>query len=304
MITAGHVAGTAGRICAGVAAAGGAVAAWSLLVEPHWFALRQATLPVLPPGSSPRRLLHISDLHLVPGQAPKRRWVSRLARLDPDLVVTTGDNIGSARALPDLFECLEPLLERPGAFVFGSNDYYAPVVKNPLGYLSGPSNRGRPRHGALLPVEDLRSGLRRAGWLDLNNATGALSLGGLRVSLAGMDDPHIGRHRWPHPDWAPAGDAEALQLGVVHAPYRAVLDRFARAGADLVLAGHTHGGQVRIPFWGAPATNCDLGRDQARGVMPWGRAVVNVSAGVGCAPMAPVRFACRPEASLLTLVAR
>jgi predicted MPP superfamily phosphohydrolase len=73
-------------------------------------------------------------------------------------------------------------------------------------------------------------------------------------------------------------------------------------GVALVLAGHTHGGQLCIPGVGALVTNCDLPRRQAKGVSSWEGVPLHVSAGLGCSPYAPVRFACRPEASLLTLV--
>ena len=99
----------------------------------------------------------------------------------------------------------------------------------------------------------------------------------------------------------------ALTLGVTHAPYRRVLDAFVDRGADLMLAGHTHGGQVCVPGYGALVTNCDIPRDQVKGVSTWthdGRtATLEVSAGLGTSIYAPVRFACRPEATLLTLTA-
>jgi predicted MPP superfamily phosphohydrolase len=70
----------------------------------------------------------------------------------------------------------------------------------------------------------------------------------------------------------------------------------------LILAGHTHGGQVRIPGVGALVTNCDIPHERARGLSRWRTSWVNVSAGLGTSKYAPFRFACRPEASLLTLV--
>ena len=99
----------------------------------------------------------------------------------------------------------------------------------------------------------------------------------------------------------------AFGLGVTHAPYRRILDAFVDRGADLVLAGHTHGGQVCVPGYGALVTNCDIPRRQVRGDSQWtheGRtAALEVSAGLGTSIWAPVRFACRPEATLLTLTA-
>ena len=98
-------------------------------------------------------------------------------------------------------------------------------------------------------------------------------------------------------------------IGVTHAPYQRVLDRFVELGAQAIFAGHTHGGQVRIPFSpSALVANCDIPLDQARGLSTWTaagrRAPLNVSAGLGHSIYAPVRFGCRPEASVLTLRAR
>ena len=91
-----------------------------------------STVPVLAPGQRPLRVLHVSDLHLVPTQRRKIEWVRALAGLEPDLVVDTGDNLAHLDAVPAVLDALGPLLERPGAFVMGSNDYYAPMLKNPV----------------------------------------------------------------------------------------------------------------------------------------------------------------------------
>jgi hypothetical protein len=96
-----------------------------------------------------------------------------------------------------------------------------------------------------------------------------------------------------------------LKLGLSHSPEPRILDSFAGDGYDLVLSGHTHGGQLRLPGYGAIVTNCGLDRSRARGASRWGAHTwLHVSAGMGTSPYAPVRFACPPEASLLTLVPR
>jgi predicted MPP superfamily phosphohydrolase len=94
-----------------------------------------------------------------------------------------------------------------------------------------------------------------------------------------------------------------------------VLDQLHGDGVDAILAGHTHGGQLCLPFFGALVTNCDIDRRRAKGLHGWpgprpdevggnGSAWLHVSAGAGTSPYAPVRFACRPEATLLTFTAR
>ncbi len=107
----------------------------------------------------------------------------------------------------------------------------------------------------------------------------------------------------------PADPAADLRLGVLHSPEPALLDQFADDGYNLLLAGHTHGGQLRLPGTGALVTNCGIPRSMASGLHrypagqgdadPW----LHVSAGLGTSPYAPMRFCCRPEATLLTLVA-
>ena len=288
------------RGAAGVAAAGVGALAYAAGFEVRAYRLRRVRVPVLRRGSRPLRVLHLTDLHLTPGQRRKQAWVRSLAALEPDLVIDTGDNLAHAEAVPFALGALAPLLDHPGAFVLGSNDYWAPRPKNPARYLRPTERR---RLGQPLPWNDLRDGLSASGWCDLGNARTRLTVRGLDLELVGVDDPHIRRDRYDRV----AGPADAtadLTIGVTHAPYRRVLDAMAADRIPLILAGHTHGGQLCLPPWGALTTNCDLPLRQAKGLSHWGDALLHVSAGLGTSPYAPVRFACPPEATLLTLVAR
>lgn len=279
--------------------AGVAGLAYSAGYEVRAFTVREASVPVLPAGARPMRLLHLSDIHCTPSQARKLAWLRSLESLEPDLVVVTGDFLAHREVVPSLLDALAPLRSLPGAFVFGSNDYYAPRLKNPARYLL--SDDGTRIHGDPLPFEGLRSALTDGGWLDLNNGTAALDVAGARLALRGTDDPHLELDRYEDVGgpWE-----EGVAIGVTHAPYLRVLDAMEADGAALILAGHTHGGQLRVPGVGALVTNCDLDRARARGLNRHKRAWLHVSAGCGTNPYTPVRFACRPEASLLTLVAR
>lgn len=290
-------------------------AIWGVLIERHLYTVRRHSIPILPRGSAPIRVLHISDLHLAPWQSRKMRWVRSLAKLAPDLIISTGDSMGHREALPMLRHTLEPFAGIPAAFVYGSNDYYGPMLKNPLKYLREPSRLStRERdidHAALHAL--LTSELN---WIDLNNSAARVTVRGSELELLGLGDPHIHlddtdaldaalgalpKRRGSKPSPAPT------RLGVVHAPYRAALDALLEHDADALFAGHTHGGQVCIPGIGALTTNSDLPRRQAKGLSVWFNAkraaFLNVSAGLGHSIYSPVRFACRPEVTLLTLTA-
>jgi predicted MPP superfamily phosphohydrolase len=289
-----------GRAAAGAAALTVAATAYAGMEVRRW-TLRQATLPVLPLGASPVRVLHISDLHMTPRQHSKQRWVASLADLRPDLVVNTGDNLAHPQAVPAVLRALRPLMALPGAFVFGNNDYYGPKPKNPAHYLL---RSGKKIKGAPLPWADLRAAFVEQGWLNMTHARRQLTVAGRLIAIAGVDDPHLKRDRYQRVAGL-ADPAADLRLGLTHSPEPRVLDAFAADGYDLVLAGHTHGGQLRLPGYGAIVTNCGLDRSRARGASRWGAHTwLHVSAGLGTSPFAPVRFACPPEASLLTLVPR
>ena len=306
---------SAARVAGALALAGAGAIAWGALVEVNWFALRQVAVPVLPPGQAPLRVLHVSDLHLTPNQRRKVDWVRDLATWRPHLVVNTGDNWAHLDAMTSVLDALEPLLAIPGAFVLGSNDFVGPRPKNPARYLL-PDARTETVKPVKLPWRELVGRFTAAGWLDVDNHRGALDLDGRRVSFVGTADAHLDLDAMPPaggPDDARADGSIDLHVGVTHAPYRRVLDAFHADGVDLAIAGHTHGGQIGVPVLGALTTNSDLNPGRAKGLHGWpgsrpdraGGADsmwLHVSAGLGTSPYAPVRFATRPEATLLTLV--
>ncbi|MGY0485781.1 metallophosphoesterase [Streptomyces sp. WG-D5] len=299
------------KVTAGIAAAGAAGLIYSAGFEARSFRLRRVTIPVLPAGMRPMRVLQVSDIHMVGGQNKKRRWLQSLAGLRPDFVINTGDNLSDTEGVPEVLDALGPLMEFPGAYVFGSNDYYGPKLLNPARYLkqqvSGKHglNGNAPVVGAIHnPWEDLRDGFDEAGWINLTNTRGALKVAGVEIGLTGLDDPHIKRDRYAEVAGGPLSGPD-FSLGVVHAPYLRALDAFTADGYPLVLAGHTHGGQLCIPFYGALVTNCDLDRARVKGLSTHesegNTSYLHVSAGCGTNRYTPVRFACPPEATLLTL---
>jgi predicted MPP superfamily phosphohydrolase len=299
----------AGTVAAG--AVGGAALTAYAVWEARQYTLRTVELPLLPPGRPSLKVLHLSDIHMTPGQRDKQDWLRGLADLGPDLVINTGDNLAHRDAVPVVTDCLGGLMELPGVFVFGSNDYYVPSLRNPVRYLlpdTGKRHIDKPQ----LPWPDLRDAYSAAGWVDLTNRFGRLEVGGTSFAFAGVDDPHLRMDRLE--EVAGPADASAdVRLAVTHAPYLRVLDQFAADGYDAIVAGHTHGGQVCLPVVGALTTNCDLENARAKGLHRHpadsrdgdpGSTWLHVSAGVGTSPYARIRVACRPEATLLTLTAR
>lgn len=265
---------------------------------------------VLPEGSGPIRVLQIGDIHLAPWQKNKMRFLNSLGEKEIDLVVNTGDNLGHKNAIKPLLDSLSPLLSKTGVFVHGSNDYFAPALKNPFGYLFRPSDRSASQvvaAGGLvsgaLNTKELTAGFESAGWQNLNNRAALIELKGNKIRFIGIDDFHIGLG-----DLTTIVENNQFTIALTHAPYMQVIEKFTRLGASLIFAGHTHGGQVRIPFIGALTTNSDLPNKFARGVSRWQfgykNSILSVVAGLGNSIFAPVRFFCRPEVRLITLTAK
>jgi predicted MPP superfamily phosphohydrolase len=265
------------------------------------YQLREATLPVLPQGHRDIRILHFSDLHLTPSRRREITDIKSFISLKPDLVISTGDFLAHHQVVPIVLETLNELLTLPGVFAFGSNDYFAPRIKNPFSYLL--KDHGKRVIGNELPIEELRTGLTARGWKDLNHHRAILKVRDTTIEFRGTDDAHLNRDDYS----LVAGPADNcdLAVGVTHAPYLRILEAMSNDQLDIIFAGHTHGGQVRLPWLGgskALTTNCDLPNWRARGVTrvegePW----LNVSAGMGTSPFARIRVASPPEVSLITL---
>ena len=281
---------------------------WATCIERFWFAIKEDSLEILPKGSKDIVVLHISDIHMAPWQKRKQQWISKLAsKVSPDLVINTGDNLGHKQGVQPVLDSLQTLKGIPGVFVNGSNDLYAPVKRNPIAYLLRPSDRHREQDlTAKLDTETLNKGFESLGWLNLNNKANSIKLNGLTLGFLGTDDPHEGRDDLSALPKTSKGD---VVIGVTHAPYLKVISGLQDLGAEVVFAGHTHGGQVCWPFIGrAIVTNCDLPTKYARGlhkVTIKGKEVfLNVCAGLGNSIYAPVRLACRPEVRVITLKAK
>ena len=278
-----------------VALVGLACVAYGVLVERRWYRRRRYRVELLPDGDrAALTVLHLSDLHFVAGDPQKARFLATLPR--PDLTVVTGDFLGEPEGVEDVVAALRPLRGRLASyFVLGSNDYYAPQLLNYAAYFSW---RRRPRRGVRGRPGDLVAALEADGWTHLRNRKDHLVRDGREVEAVGLDDPHIERHDLRV---VPRDRPGCFGLAVVHSPDP--VPELVAMGYDLVLAGHTHGGQVRFPLVGALVTNSTAPRRMAMGLFRVGDSFVHVSPGLGTSKFAPFRFLCRPEATLIELAA-
>ncbi len=276
-----------------ILAAGVACVLYGVLIERRWYRLAEYRLPLLHPSARPLSILHLSDLHYLRSDRKKAAF---LAALPPtDVTVLTGDILGEPQAVEAAVAALRPARGRLASYVvLGSNDYFAPQPLNYAAYFVRPR---RPRKAARGRSEQLISQLTSDGWEYLANRKTALSSNGTRLEVTGLDDPHMQRQDL---EVALRTDADAVGLAVVHSPDPA--PELAALGYDLIVAGHTHGGQVRLPILGALVTNGSIPTRLAMGLSRLGRTFLHVSPGLGTSKYAPFRFLCRPEATLLELV--
>jgi predicted MPP superfamily phosphohydrolase len=281
---------------AGISAAAAAACVGWGVVEAHRYWIRTHRLAVLPPDAKPLRILQVSDLHLRMSGTRLAAFLSGLGDETYDLVLATGDLLGEPAAVERCARLLGGLQGRLGRYyVLGSSDYYAPRFKSYLDYFT---KRRRPPTKPNRTDDFVRM-LKEQGYEDLTNRTIRVNLKGTPTQITGLDDPFL--HRDDRSLLRRSPDA-AFAMCVVHdpAPYQDA----AQAGFDLVVAGHTHGGQIRFPLIGAVVTNSTVPRRLALGASWVGRTLLFVTPGLGTGKFAPYRFLCPPEASVLELVPR
>ena len=284
------------RLVLAVLGSGLACVAYGVFVERRAYRLVRRDVPILPADASRTlTVLHLSDLHFVRRDERKRAFLASLPTAD--VTVVTGDFLAEPEGVEAAVEAVRATRGRLASwFVLGSNDYYVPRPVNPLGYLRGPSTR-RKRHAKRGRARDLVAQLEADGWRDLDNVREEVALDGLPVELLGLDDAHIRAQDFR---LAPRHAPGRFGVAVMHSPDS--IPEAVASGYEFVVAGHTHGGQVRMPVVGALVTNSSLPRRVVSGLFRMGDALVHVSPGLGTGKYAPFRFLCRPEATLLELV--
>jgi predicted MPP superfamily phosphohydrolase len=263
-------------------------------------AIRRLTLNLLPKKHDAFKILHFSDVHLKSTNKRQIKNLEALVHLKPDLVVATGDFISSSEAIAPLLRALDSLLDIPGVYVFGSNDYFESTFKNPISYFEK-SESIKPR-GNPISLEEMIKGFADRGWINLNNQQTKIRIKNNYVHLRGTDDAHLNLDQYEKISGDTYGD---ISIGVTHSPYKRVLNAMSKDKIDIVLAGHTHGGQIRIPWIRGTkslVTNCDLPNSRSRGLTKQvDESYLNVSAGLGQNPYFPIRIFCPPEVTLLTI---
>jgi predicted MPP superfamily phosphohydrolase len=284
------------RFLGRAALAAGALGAYSVY-EPYRF--RLVTHRLETPAHQPEiNILHLSDLHLKGRDHKLARFVKGLASVENiDLIVATGDLIEDNSGIEPLIDCFSALNARLGCYyVLGSHDYHQSRFTSYAKYFTG---KKQPLAAPPAATDELEAGLAEHGWHALINSSATVQTSWGRLKLVGLDDPYLGRHdvNVIHRD-----PDDALAIGLLHSPE--VVSEWFLAGFDLVVAGHTHAGQVRVPFYGALVTNCSLPTALAGGAHRVGGGWLHVSPGLGTGRFSPIRFNCRPEATVLELVHR
>ena len=262
-------------------------------MERRRYRLVRHRLDILPAAAAgPLTVLHLSDLHFVRRDPGKAAFLAALPAAD--VTVVTGDFLAEPEAVETTVAAVHAVRGRLASwFVLGSNDYFVPRPLNYLAYFRG---KRKPRRAERGRAADLVSQLRADGWEDLTNVRRDVDVNGLPIELLGLDDAHIA---WHDLRVAPRRSPDRFGFAVMHSPDSA--PETAALGYDLMVAGHTHGGQVCLPGVGALVTNCSLPARLVSGMIRVGDAVVSVSPGLGTSKFAPFRFFCRPEATLLEL---
>ncbi|MEO8477832.1 MAG: metallophosphoesterase [Actinomycetota bacterium] len=268
---------------------------YGTLIEHSWYRVRRYRLDILPaggPGPDSLTVLHLSDLHFVADDPKKTRF---LASLPPaDVTIVTGDFLAEPEAVESVVTAVAPVRGRIASwFVLGSNDYFVPMPLNYLAYFRRSRTRRRAARGRSV---DLVTQLGAGGWTDLTNVRREDDLDGLPIELLGLDDAHIS---WHDSRVTPRTSPDRFGIAVMHSPDSA--PETAVLGYRLIVAGHTHGGQVRLPLVGALVTNCSMPRRLVSGLIRMGGSILHTSPGLGTSKFAPFRFGCRPEATILEL---
>jgi len=246
---------------------------YARFVEPNWLAVERVRIvaPRLPAGARPVRLVLISDLHVEATPRLEEKLPDVIARERPDLILYAGDSLNAAEGLPRFRRCMTRLSAIAPVFaVRGNWDGWLHVPR-----LEGTGVRELKGEGARLEVRGTTlwiAGIPVGSPVAPDRVLAAAPPGALRIMLC----------HWPE-------DAEAAPPGAF----------------DLCCAGHTHGGQITLPFYGMPLAMSEADRKYQRGLYRLGPGWLYVNRGIGMEGgrgIPRVRFGSRPEVTVIDLV--
>ena len=253
-----------------------ALALWGVIVRRRWVVVRRLDVAVreLPPAFDGYRIVQLSDLH-IGGLTPREvaaRWVSLANREGADLAVLTGDYVTSGVEFhDDIAAIMAELRATDGVFAsLGNHDYFG---------------EGEPLVGKI----------RARGVTVLRNESRSIERGGATIRLAAVDDTWTGRADLATTLRDVGDDATVL---LAHDPD--LFEEAARLGADVVLSGHTHGGQIAFPFLARFLNLSQLAHRRTYGRYTLGDATLYVHGGLGTTGP-PIRLGVPPEIAVLTL---
>jgi uncharacterized protein len=256
-----------------LAAGGTGCGAWGYFVEPYWVEVTRVRIgtPKLPAGAPPFRLVHFSDLHCDAKVRAEDKLPHLIAEQRPDAIVFTGDCVNSPAGLPNFHRCMKRIADIAPVFACRGNwdNYFGP--------------------------------------LDYFGPTGAVELDG---SVQHVDHP-AGRIAFAGVSPYDASALERTLGGVADDEFAVLLHHYpgliyqaSECAVDLHCAGHTHGGQVALPLYGALVTLSRYGKRFERGLYRVGPTHLYVNRGIGMeGRSAPrVRFCSRPEVTVIEIV--
>lgn len=272
---------TMGRLAKSVlalATAGVVCGLYGYFVEPRWVEVTTTRVPTarLPSGHRGVRIVHLSDIHSVAAPLLEDRLPDIVRGLRPDIVVFTGDASSTPEGVGVFRDCLARVAKIAPTFaVTGNHDvWFFPELRRFAG----------------------------TGATELDATSASVEVAGVSVHLVGAGFEATLSGIGPALRTLPA-DGPAVVL--YHCPYPDIVPRERAARVDLICAGHTHGGQVALPFYGALLTFSKYGKQYERGLYrtdegPW--MYVNRGIGMGGFHAPRVRFCSRPEVALIELV--
>ncbi|MDR2748886.1 MAG: metallophosphoesterase [Bifidobacteriaceae bacterium] len=250
------------------------------------------------------KILHISDIHLFPHQKRKLKFIRKLKKEELDFIICTGDSISSNNAINCLIDTMRDagFDKIPGAFVLGSNDYFAPKISNPFQYFFGPSSRkSNYTDKKRLDTKRLIAGLEFLGWRFAEETQFEIKIKNKKLKIAGSFDYHFKKNSDIKNILENSKGKNEITIGITHAPYLEALKPFLENNTNFLFAGHTHGSQIRLPKIGALVTNSDIPKDKASGVFQMENSIVSISEGLGTSAYFPFRFLCRPAVTILEI---